>query len=205
MVLAAASVPTSRLTSAGHGRGCSGTSAVSTTGEASKKRSPVSNSQAGRDCVSPCSSPVYCQTFYQQSGFVRFFQVTSPSLGATGAAPAFVQQQSIELAVPEPSTSLQEMVMLQLDQKLDALRERAQAEGLGTRHATQADPWLDKILWEQYLSGQDLATTARLIDLPLQPAEDRRLGLLRASFDRLIEQTRSSIVEGEVNVFVDLM
>jgi hypothetical protein len=40
-----------------------------------------------------------------------------------------------------------------------------------------------------------------LIDLPLQPAEDRQLGLLLASFDRLIEQTRSSIIQGEVNVF----
>jgi hypothetical protein len=32
------------------------------------------------------TSPVYCQTFYQQSGFVRFFQVASPNLGAAPTA-----------------------------------------------------------------------------------------------------------------------
>ena len=68
----------------------------------------------------------------------------------------------------EPSTSLQELISLQLDQKLHALRESTQVEGLGTRHATQVDPWLDKTLWEQYLSGQDLATAARLIDIRLR-------------------------------------
>ncbi|KFZ23250.1 hypothetical protein V502_02271, partial [Pseudogymnoascus sp. VKM F-4520 (FW-2644)] len=52
-----------------------------------------------------------------------------------------------------------------------------------------------------YLTGQDLATAARLIDLPLERAEDRCLSLVLASIDRLIEQTRSSIVKGEVNIF----
>lgn len=115
------------------------------------------------------TSPVYCQTFYHQSEFIRFFQVAYPSFStaAATAAPAIKQEQSSKLAVSEPSTSLPEQVILQLDQKLYALCERAQAEGLGTRHATQVDPWLDKTLWEQYLHSQDLATAARLIDLPL--------------------------------------
>jgi hypothetical protein len=84
--------------------------------------------------------------------------------------------------------------MLELDQKLEASRERARAQGLGTRHATQVNPWLDMTMWENYLHGQDLTAAVRLIGLLLQQAEDRQLSLLLASFDRLIEQTRSSIV-----------
>jgi hypothetical protein len=101
----------------------------------------------------------------------------------------------------EPPTSLHELVTLRLDQIVQDVRESAQAEGLDTRHATQVDPWLDKTMWEKYLHSQDLTAAATLIDLPLQGAEDHSLSLLLASFDRLIEQTRSSIVEGEVNVF----
>jgi len=67
------------------------------------------------------------------------------------------------------------------------MRESAYTEGLGTRHATQINPWLDKTIWEKYLGGQDLTTATRLIDLPLQRAEDRRLNLILASFDRLIK------------------
>ena len=48
---------------------------------------------------------------------------------------------------------------------------------------------------------QRSTAAARLIDLPLQRAEDRRLNIILASFDQLIKQTRSSIVQGEVNVF----
>jgi hypothetical protein len=143
--------------------------------------------------------PVSCQTFYQQSEFVRFFQVASPNLAA--ATVGMEQGAEQDAWRTEPSASLVEQVALQLDQKLQALCESQQAEGLGTRHSTQVDPWLDKTMWEQYLQGHDLTTTARLVDLPNQPAEDRRLDLLLASFDRLIEQARMSIVQGDVNVF----
>jgi hypothetical protein len=43
-------------------------------------------------------------------------------------------------------------------------------------------------MWEKYLHGRDLTAATRLIDLPLQRAEDRRLSLLLASFDRLLSR-----------------
>lgn len=83
--------------------------------------------------ASVVASPVSCQTFYQQSQFVRFFQVATPSLDAAvdreqGAGPA--------VRAAEPSKSLQELVSLQLDQKLQALHKSAQAEGLATLYSS---------------------------------------------------------------------
>jgi hypothetical protein len=137
---------------------------------------------------------VSCQTFYQQSQYVRFFQVDYPEPGTVvdnkeqGTKPAAI--------TAEPSRSAMELVAHQLDQKLQTLHERTQAEGLTMRHSSQVDTWLDKTMWEQYLHGHDLVTTAKLIALPLQPAEDQRLDLILASFDRLIEQTRMFILRG---------
>ena len=59
-------------------------------------------------------------------------------------------------------------------------------------------------MWEQYLQGHDLRVIARLTEPPLSRsglAADRYLGLILIAFDRLIEQARAIIVQGEVNVF----
>lgn len=144
-------------------------------------------------------SPLSCQTFYQQSQYVRFFQVDCPEPGTVvddkeqGTKPAAI--------TAEPSRSALELVAHQLDQKLQALHESTQAEGLTMRQSSQVDPWLDITMWEQYLHGYDLITTARLIALPLQLAEDQLLDVILASFDRLIEQTRMFILQGEFNIF----
>jgi hypothetical protein len=83
------------------------------------------------------TSPVYCETFYQQSEFVRFFQVPPPSPSATAAAPAtavavavnMLQEGDLARQVGEPLTSLYEIVTLRLDQMLQvcvrAHRQRA--------------------------------------------------------------------------------
>lgn len=144
--------------------------------------------------------PVYCQTFYQQSQLVRFFQVASSGLDATINNQERKDPEAVAGAA-RLSRSALDLVVLQLDQQLQSLRESAQAEGLTARHSSQVDPWLDNTMWEQYLHGHDLSTTARLIALPINPAEDDRLDVILASFDRLIEQTRMLILKGEVNIF----
>lgn len=171
-------------------------------------------------------SPVCCQTFYQQSQFIRFFQVAPLRLSAgTAAAAAAGREQYAGTAEAGQSTSLptslREQVVQQLDYKLQALQallESAQADGLDTRHATQADAWLDKTMWEKYLRGHELRAAAQLAELPLQQSPspslspsrsgigsggraDGHLSLLLASFDRLIEQTRAFIIQDEVNAF----
>jgi hypothetical protein len=60
--------------------------------------------------------PVSCQTFYQQSEFVRFFQVASPNLAA--ATVGIEQGAEQDAWRTEPSASLHKQVALQLDQKL---------------------------------------------------------------------------------------
>lgn len=85
------------------------------------------------------NSPIYCQTFYQQSQFVRFFQVASPGLSAAVDNKAREGAERAT-AVPEPSRQALDLVELQLDRKLQALHESTQAKGLAARPFSQVDP-----------------------------------------------------------------
>lgn len=148
------------------------------------------------------TAPIHCQTFYQQSQFVRFFQVTPLSPGVPAVGRALKAQSATVVAAEAPIDLWKQQTMQQLDREFAAADEQAKTKGLDVRQYTQSDPWLNKTLWEHYLRGQNLAMAARLIDLPLlQPGEDCCLDLLLASFDRLIEQVRLSIRQREVNVF----
>jgi hypothetical protein len=101
---------------------------------------------------------------------------------------------------------------LQLSQKIAGLQP-AISSAQGQRHFSQISTWLDATQWTQYLQGHDLIQAAQLIHLPrpiavqvaareLQEGQgEHHLHLLLDSFDRVIEQARSSLLEDKVNIF----
>jgi hypothetical protein len=148
---------------------------------------------------------VCCQTFYQLSKFIRYFEVQHSSsaypLPAIGRQAIEPREEGDELLC---QTAIRRQVYDQLAQRLRAVESVIEARDPGLRSRTQADPWLDMTMWEQYLQGHDLRVIARLTEPPVSRsglAADRYLGLILVAFDRLIEQARAIIVQGEVNVF----
>lgn len=106
--------------------------------------------------------------------------------------------------------SLEDQIALQLAQKFDAAKPALLDHN---RHYTQASPWLDLTQWARYTQGHDLHQAAGLIRLPssyqragsvitqtIDPT-DYHLPTILESLDRIIEQARVSLQEGQVNVF----
>jgi hypothetical protein len=151
--------------------------------------------------------PVACQTFFKRSLFVRYFPVQPASVRGSSTT-----GQGMEVGSSVQALSLTEQMELQLSQKLATLQP-AVSSSLGQRHFSQISTWLDATQWTQYLQGHDLVQAAQLIHLPrpiavqvatggLEEGQgEHRLLLLLDSFDRVIEQARSSPLEDKFNIF----
>ena len=141
-----------------------------------------------------------CQTFFRRNLYIRYFPVQL----APGTAR--IQDQLGESSSRLPTLSISEQIKLQLSEKLTG-PSHATTSGPGPQHFSQVSPWLETTQWTRYLHGQDLVQTARLIKIPSPVApqqedqSDSLLLLLLDSFDRVIEQARTSLLEDRVNVF----
>lgn len=151
------------------------------------------------------TSPVACQTFYR-SNFFRFF-VVKPVMDTRLASTVANLGDNVANSIP---LSLEDQITLQLAQKLNATEPSLPGH---SRHYTQVSPWLDTTQWTRYTQGHDLQEAARLIRLPdsyrpvgstsVQTVDsaDHHLLVILESFDRIIEQARTSLKEDRVNVF----
>ncbi len=153
--------------------------------------------------------PVTCQTFFQQHIFLRYFPVQLATRTTSEAQDSFDEsREGIQaLAIPE-------QIELQLDQKLAAALNPVATRRPGQQHFSQISAWLETTQWTTYLRGHDLCQAAALIELPPSTAATRKaaldkqesrsidqLRLLLDSFDRVIEQARSSLLKDRINVF----
>jgi hypothetical protein len=118
------------------------------------------------------------------------------------------------IAIPTHITNtIPQQIELQLDQKLAAL-DPAAPHFPGQPHFSRISAWLETTQWTSYLRGHGLRQAAALIKLSPSMASTRQaalneqesrskdqLRLLLDSFDRVIEQARSSLLEDWINVF----
>jgi hypothetical protein len=166
------------------------------------KASQVAHAAFGTPFSKVTTSPVACQTFFR-SNFFRFFIVTPVKDTTPQITLANLQGES---NLP----SLGDQIALQLAQKFNAAKPALLGHD---RHYTQVSPWLDTTQWARYTHGHNLHQAARLIHLPdsyqqagstiaqtVDPT-DYHLPIILDSLDRIIEQARLSLQEGQVNVF----
>jgi hypothetical protein len=133
-------------------------------------------------------TPVSYQTFHR-SNFTRYFQVATllePDLRAPKAN-----------RLPPPAT-LEAQIELQLAEKMRVVDARASTV---LQPPLEQSAWIQTTEWIRYLQGHDIEAAARLIALPHSSEPEPDLVAILASFDRLIEQARDSVLQGKVNAF----
>ncbi|KAH6662285.1 hypothetical protein B0J14DRAFT_687285 [Halenospora varia] len=145
---------------------------------------PSATKQATSGLQTVVTFPIAFQTFFRRNLFIRYFPV-----------------QAVPGSAKPPGQSAE----------LDS--DPAASSGPGQQHFSQVSPWLDTTQWTRYLKGHDLLQTARLIEIPSSLAvrkaaldgqgdqSEYHLLLLLDSFDRVIEQARSSLLGDKVNDF----
>lgn len=131
------------------------------------------------------TAPIFYQTFHR-SNFLCYFQVALPPKTNTSL------QLLLQTAI------LEDQVEQQLLQKLDAATATA---GLVLQPPAEPSPWLQTTEWVRYLEGYNLQAAAELIVLPHSLEPEPELVVLLDSLDRVVEQARSSILQGKVNAF----
>ena len=105
-----------------------------------------------------------------------------------------------------PTLLIPEQIKLQLSKKL-ATPNQAAPDRPDQQHFSQVSPWLETTQWMRYLHGQDLVQATRLIEISSPAANQQKdqsealLLLLLDSFDRVIKQTRASLLKDKANVF----
>ena len=92
----------------------------------------------------------------------------------------------------------------ELEQQLDTLHATRTSKTLASSNTTARYPihtskWLEKTAWPAYLEEQDLQAVACLLAYP--SSTEPGLKALLQAFDELIDQSRQSILDEEINVF----
>ena len=129
-------------------------------------------------------SGIPCQRLFHARSNSAFFEIIRPA----GTQP---------LASPAPEGPPDQPIFQSVQRRLQAFEKRPPL--IEPAVPQEANPWLRKTGWPEYLAGVDLMAVAPLVDLPRR--NEPALLVLTASLDRLIRLARESILTEKINIF----
>ena len=129
---------------------------------------------------------IVCQQLFSGGGKQIYFTVNAQEPAAAEPSNAMVE------ATPE------EIIRTQVHTRLVDLEQNYQPRG-APADPTEANPWLRQTGWPAYLSNRDWKELCYLIELPR--SGEGVLLAMTASFDRIIEQARTSVLTERINIF----